>query len=328
MIELKGAPFNRDDAALYPEAGACSNCPKMTGNNRESFPDSRGDICTDPDCFKTKTALHEKQVAAKATSQGVKMLGKKDRGGLFSPYNNRLVSSKFVDLADQCYQDPKKNKRSYKQLLEGSDVQVLGHIDGAGKLHKLVDRAAAEKVLKEKHKIEPRSGKAMEEKHKRQMQREAQERTLRKAAADRAIKLIAARQDWKPDLSTVGVLAASVVGREKVGKVQTIGKLLNQAFTELVKDSMNAFINGYGWGDRAHESNRTQAARKVLSMARIDLGKLIDQAKRDKAATKPKGAKGAKPVKATRKAAAKATKSKPRATAAKAKPAKRAKAAS
>src|SRR5262249_25871837 len=32
MRELKKAPFSRTDGKLVPAAGACKNCPKMTGN--------------------------------------------------------------------------------------------------------------------------------------------------------------------------------------------------------------------------------------------------------------------------------------------------------
>src|SRR5512138_1792447 len=37
MLSLEGAPFDVTDAELYPEAGACSACPKRTGNQRELF---------------------------------------------------------------------------------------------------------------------------------------------------------------------------------------------------------------------------------------------------------------------------------------------------
>src|SRR5262249_35778240 len=46
MRELKSAPWNKKDAKLLPDAGACDNCPKMTGNNRVDYPDGRADMCT------------------------------------------------------------------------------------------------------------------------------------------------------------------------------------------------------------------------------------------------------------------------------------------
>ena len=52
---LKTAPFKLDEIALLPSAGACSVCPKRTGNNTELFDDVRlKDTCTDPHCFHEK----------------------------------------------------------------------------------------------------------------------------------------------------------------------------------------------------------------------------------------------------------------------------------
>lgn len=38
-LDLKNAPFDTEDANLLPAAGACSTCPKRTGNNRLLFPE-------------------------------------------------------------------------------------------------------------------------------------------------------------------------------------------------------------------------------------------------------------------------------------------------
>jgi ParB family chromosome partitioning protein len=39
LLVLKDAPFDQDDAALSPEAGACTTCPKRTGFNTLLFGD-------------------------------------------------------------------------------------------------------------------------------------------------------------------------------------------------------------------------------------------------------------------------------------------------
>lgn len=54
LLNLDGAPFKKDDATLLPKAGACSVCPKMTGNNPDLFGDVRGKKCTDGKCFREK----------------------------------------------------------------------------------------------------------------------------------------------------------------------------------------------------------------------------------------------------------------------------------
>lgn len=54
-LDLKDAAFDKKDAQLVPAAGACINCPKRTGFNKELFNDiARLDTCTDPCCFAAK----------------------------------------------------------------------------------------------------------------------------------------------------------------------------------------------------------------------------------------------------------------------------------
>lgn len=88
-LELDKALFDREDETLQPLAGACSACPKRTGNAPEfddianpSFDlDRHGrhrdyvvhagpDTCTDPDCFAAKKAAHLKRQAAKLAAAG------------------------------------------------------------------------------------------------------------------------------------------------------------------------------------------------------------------------------------------------------------------
>lgn len=53
-------------------AGACSKCPKKTGNQPELFPDIKSaDVCTDPDCYREKRAAHAAQLIVTANKAGV-----------------------------------------------------------------------------------------------------------------------------------------------------------------------------------------------------------------------------------------------------------------
>jgi ParB family chromosome partitioning protein len=58
ILELAEAPFNREDAGLYPEAGACANCPKRSGFNLYLFDDVKHDSCFDPECYTEKINRH------------------------------------------------------------------------------------------------------------------------------------------------------------------------------------------------------------------------------------------------------------------------------
>jgi ParB family chromosome partitioning protein len=52
LLDLKKEAFDTDDRTLIPEAGACTDCPKRTGNDRMLFSDvTKGDWCSDPGCF-------------------------------------------------------------------------------------------------------------------------------------------------------------------------------------------------------------------------------------------------------------------------------------
>ena len=55
QLDLKNAPFDTDNANLLPAAGACTACPKQTGNNPLLFPEIRNkSLCTDPACYHAK----------------------------------------------------------------------------------------------------------------------------------------------------------------------------------------------------------------------------------------------------------------------------------
>lgn len=64
-------PFDIDDATLIAEAGACTNCPKRTSNNRMLFSDvTQGDLCSDPGCFGRETRTRRGRVDRGARGQG------------------------------------------------------------------------------------------------------------------------------------------------------------------------------------------------------------------------------------------------------------------
>jgi ParB/RepB/Spo0J family partition protein len=63
---LERAVFNIADAKLLKGCGSCADCPKMTANDRLLYPDIDSDVCTDPDCFATKTSAHYDRILAVA----------------------------------------------------------------------------------------------------------------------------------------------------------------------------------------------------------------------------------------------------------------------
>ena len=75
LCVLKGVAWKLDDAELVPEVGACTTCPKRSGNATMLFGDiAAGDnTCTDPECFQRKQKAAMKQ-ALKAGAGLVKLL--------------------------------------------------------------------------------------------------------------------------------------------------------------------------------------------------------------------------------------------------------------
>jgi ParB family chromosome partitioning protein len=65
-LNLADAPFDREDAALKPEAGACVTCPRRSGFNTSLFADVQGDQCLDAPCFQAKVTAHiDREIAAR-----------------------------------------------------------------------------------------------------------------------------------------------------------------------------------------------------------------------------------------------------------------------
>lgn len=57
-LALAEAPFDREDATLNPDAGACVTCIKRSGYNTSLFADVQGDQCLDGGCYQSKVAVH------------------------------------------------------------------------------------------------------------------------------------------------------------------------------------------------------------------------------------------------------------------------------
>lgn len=154
-LQLKGTPFSREDATLVPAAGACTTCPKLTGNNRAEFPDGRADVCTDPQCFNQKIAAHDARTRTKAKENEIKVLSASETKKLFSCgfLNHYGAGEAYIDLAEQCSLDKQKKKRSYKQLLGDAVAPVLAINPKSHRAHYLVTKKEAAPILLKTHQI-------------------------------------------------------------------------------------------------------------------------------------------------------------------------------
>ena len=154
MLRLKGAPFSITDAALYPEAGACSTCPKRTGNQRELFPEVKSaDVCTDPACFAVKRErLFARRLEEAATTGQTVMDPERAKKVFPDRYSGPAKASGYVELDATYYQSPKSS--TWRELLgkKGlADVEiVMVQHPHKGDMVELVKEKGAIEVLKRK----------------------------------------------------------------------------------------------------------------------------------------------------------------------------------
>ena len=153
MLKLVDAPFDRAAVGLVAKAGACTVCPKRTGNQAELFSDvDSPDLCTDPVCFRSKLDAHWKITAAAAKKTGQKVLSDTEAKGVFDRFGaqsgeSRLQwNAKWKRLTDEEWAGGKRVK--VKKLLgDKLPETTLARDPYTGKLHELVPVAAVKSAL-------------------------------------------------------------------------------------------------------------------------------------------------------------------------------------
>jgi hypothetical protein len=188
MLQLKDAPFDVTDAALVAKAGACSTCPKRTGNQRELFGDVKSpDVCTDPVCYREKKDALWKLQVAKAKESGQKVMPEAEAKKLLK-FGRIDYGAPYVDLAAQDYSHGGK---TYKELLPKKDAPtpVLAR-DADGNVHELLPRVTFNKATgrKERNHSEPDPQKFKERQARAEKERKDAEK-LERAVTE---KLVAA----------------------------------------------------------------------------------------------------------------------------------------
>jgi ParB/RepB/Spo0J family partition protein len=156
MLQLKAAPFKTNDATLCPSAGACSECPKRTGNQPELFADVESvDVCTDPVCFGKKRDAHKKRLITLAKDKGQKIISGPDAKKIMPYFHMSSLQGGFAPLDSKCHDDTKK--RTYRQILGKSANATLLENPHGDDLIEIVRLSDVEQLLKEKGIQKPRS---------------------------------------------------------------------------------------------------------------------------------------------------------------------------
>ena len=101
MLDLADAIFERGDAKLLASAGACTKCPKRTGNQPEIFAGVSADVCTDPDCFAEKRFAHHAATLVQANKKGIPVLEGEEASDVRS--RQWTTDSEYVSASSNIY---------------------------------------------------------------------------------------------------------------------------------------------------------------------------------------------------------------------------------
>lgn len=211
-LKLADAHFDKGDKDLVPAAGACTTCPKRTGNQAELFGDVKSpDTCTDPKCFAAKKAAQWERDKSKAEAEGQKVLSDKESKQLFYGGGQLKTDSKYVDLDAKNFTDSKL--RTWSAILGKQKPPVTLAKDDEGNVHKLVSKEAAGLALKKAGgaaaKLAPakKTPDPVGQRHRR-------EAAIRRVAANRALGLLVAAAEKKGATPDVMRVIASGLSRE------------------------------------------------------------------------------------------------------------------
>jgi ParB/RepB/Spo0J family partition protein len=187
MFRLSEAPWKLDDAELVPKAGACSACPKRTGNAPDLFGDVKGaNVCTDGACYRSKVDAHAARAVAAHVEAGGKVLEKKTAAKLFE--GDKLAWWKareagWIDVDEKHYGiGGKDGERTWAGLLKSKLPDVTLATDEEGNVHRLAKEKELQRVGRECGAIAPEKKTPASSGEKRQ-----RERAKLKAAVGRAM---------------------------------------------------------------------------------------------------------------------------------------------
>jgi len=327
--ELKSAPFSKTDPKLLPEAGACKTCPKMTGNNRDEYPDSRADICTDTGCYDRKLRAHLDRQVKKAKGNGARVLSEEESAKLFntagdSAWLRHEAGQKYVQLEDQPYQD--KERRSYKQLLDGS-VETIVAVDPFGKPYYLAPKDEAARVLKEQHGIKLESD--SDSSYKKQQSENRKKVEVRKLVMSQALAHVAKAAEDQNDFQAyeglMRLLVSALAGQAWHDAVTVVMKrreipkderTYNPILKLVPKMSASELLGLFAemilaremlhWSTSGYASDMSDRAKEILKFFDFDVKTVERRIKGEQAARKNAKSKPKAKVKAKAKAAAQA----------------------
>lgn len=157
MRSLGSLPWDAEDATLLPiqtddrgdrvSGGACANCPHNTLNvrdeEREEGKHRRSGECLNIACYDAKRDAVWKAFAERETDEtkNRRALTRAECEELFDDRNLLELGSRFVDVTQEVPQDllrPGVETATWKEMLQGTGIEVLVARDHSGKRRELV----------------------------------------------------------------------------------------------------------------------------------------------------------------------------------------------
>lgn len=207
MLRLVDAPFDRASTELVAAAGACTVCPKRSGNQHELFADvASPDVCIDPTCYRSKLDAHFKVLQVVAKKTDAKVLSQKDSQKVFDKFGDRLTyNSGFHSLDDKVYDGTRSVE--VRKLVKDTKVEVtLAQNPHTGAIHELVNKKSVLGIIsareqersKGSRKAASGSTKKVSPAEKARREREASKADVAKLAGEHLLVAIAAKLEAMP----------------------------------------------------------------------------------------------------------------------------------
>lgn len=238
-LRLEHAPFDREDAALCPAAGACSACPHRTGNQQDT--ESSADVCTNPPCYHAKEEAHAAQLRERAQAMGAEIITGREAKALIpsaiggaidgyvrldvasdSPIKGKPLRSVLGDVLEQSGIKPTliENPHNPTEL-----VAVVRH-DQAAELLKMAGKTEAETQLREDAARDAEAkARQAEEEAKEQYEREWRAGTLKAIAARIRSADVDNSAIWEDAEKAVAAYVLRTVNKDEAGRLAKLLEL-------------------------------------------------------------------------------------------------------
>ena len=155
-VDLTRALFKLSDATLLPLAGACTKCPKKTGNQPDVFSDIKSaDVCTDPDCYAEKRVAHDALTIAAASKGGPPVYegeegAKRDRENAYTRYSEFVTADSPLWVFDRNAPATQNQGNAATFLTGGLLPEPAWYVKQAnGELTSFYDKALIQKLLED-----------------------------------------------------------------------------------------------------------------------------------------------------------------------------------